>query len=104
VLPDGDVIVHTSATGFLSDKVAGAVLGTHDLLPEVVLGGRAGSGPLVDTPSSGLHNVPSHGVLPTHAGQPTDVCGGVPGSLVQLEMMAEHLLGMGIVTGVWSGK
>ena len=87
MLSDGEALVHTAVAGFLSDKVAGAVLGTHDLLPGVVLGGSAGSDPLVDTPGSGLHNVSSPGVLPTHAGQPKDVCGGVPGSLVQLEMM-----------------
>ena len=103
-MSDGEVLVHTPADGILLDKVDGAVLDTHDLLPGVVLGGRADSGPLVDTPGSGLQNVDIPGVLPAHAGQPTDVCGGVPGSLVQLEMMAEHLLGMGMVTGVWSGN
>ena len=89
MLPDGEVLIHTPAAEILLDKVDAAVLGTHDLLPKVVLGGRAGSGPLVDTPASGLHNVSSPGVLPTHAGQPTDVCGGVPGSLGELELMVE---------------
>ena len=34
---------------------------------------------LVDTPGSGLHNDTRPGVLPTLAGQPTDVSGGVTG-------------------------
>ena len=88
-MSDGEVLVHPPAAGILQDKVDTAVLGTHDLLPRVVLGGRAGSGPLVDTPGSGLHNVPSPGVLPAHAGQPTEVCGGVLGSLGELELMVE---------------
>ena len=92
-MSDGEVLVHTPAAGILLDKVDAAVLGTHYLLPRVVLGGRAGSGPLVDTLvdtlGSGLHNVPSSGVLPAHVGQPTEVCGGVLGSLGELELMVE---------------
>ena len=100
MLPDGEVLVHTPAAGILVDKVDAAVVSKHNLIPGVRLGGRAGSDPLVDTPG----NVPRSGVLPAHAGQPTEVCVGVPGSLAQLEMMAEYLSGMGMVTGVWSGK
>ena len=104
MLPDGEVLVHTTAAGILLDNVDAAVVGTHDLLSGVILDGRSGSDPLVEIPGSGLLNVPGPGVLLTHAGQSTDVCGGVPGSLVQLEMVAEHWLGMDMATGIWSGK
>jgi hypothetical protein len=99
-LPDGEVLVHTTATGILVDKVDEAVVGTHELLNGVVLDGSAGSGPLVDTPGKVLSSV----ALPAYDGQPSDVCGGVPGSLVQLEMMAEHWLEVGMVIGVRSDK
>ena len=89
MLPGGDVLIHITAPALPSDKDVGAVLGIHDLHPGVVPGGRVGSDPLVDIPGSALHNVPSPGVLPTHAGQPTDVCGGVPGSLGELDLMVE---------------
>ena len=104
MLPDGEVLVHTPAAGILVDEVDAAVVGTHDLLSGVVLDGMAGSGPLVEIPGSDLLEVLGPGVLLTHAGQSTDVCGGVPGSLAQLEMVAEQWSGMGMVTGVWSGK
>ena len=104
MLPDGEVLVHTPAAGILVDEVDAAVVGTHDLLSGVVLDGRAGSGPLMEIPGSDLLEVLGPGVLLAHAGQSTAVCGGVPSSLVQLEMVAEQWLGMGMVTGVWSGK
>ena len=77
-------------------------VGSHDLLSGVVLDGRASSGPLVGMPGSDLLEVLGPGELLTHAEQSTDVCGDVPGSLVQLEMVAEQWLGMGMETRVWS--
>ena len=104
MLPDGEVLVHTPAAGILVDEVDAAVVGTHDLLSGVVLDGRASSGPPMEIPGSDLLAVLSPGVLLTHAVQSTDVCGGVPGGLVQLEMVAKQWLEMGMMTGVWSGK
>ena len=104
VLPAGEVLVHIPAAGILVDEVDGVVVGTHDLLSGVVLDGRDSIGPLVEIPGTDLLKVLGPGVLLTHAAQSTDGCGGVPGSLVQLEMVAEQWLGMGMVTGVWSGE
>ena len=84
------------------DEVDVAVVGTHDLLSGAVLDGRASSGPLVEMPGSDLLEVLGPGELLTHAEQSTDGCGGVLGSLVQLEMVAEQWLGMGMETRVWS--
>ena len=102
VLPAGEVLVHIPAAGILVDEVDGVVVGTHDLLSGVVLDGRDSIGPLVEIPGTDLLKVLGPGVLLTHAAQSTDGCGGVPGSLVQLEMVAEQWLGMGMETRVWS--